>query len=214
MKSNKNKIIILGAGDLGLQMAHFITHYSNDEIVGWLDDSKEKGAMFYDKPILGGFAELANLNNYDAVCLGIGYKHLTFKNKLLKELESKKIKLYTFIHPTAYIDCSSKIEDGVFIYPKANIDQRVILRAGTIINNSAVVSHDSLIDRCTFIAPGVNIAGNVQIGESCFLGIGSTIIENIKIAKGVNLGAKTLICRDILEQGTYVGGPKLKKISK
>jgi sugar O-acyltransferase (sialic acid O-acetyltransferase NeuD family) len=214
MKRNKNKIIILGAGDLGLQMAHYITHYSNDEIVGWLDDTKKRGSLINDKPILGGFAELANLNNYDAVCLGIGYKHLSFKNNLLKELESKKIKLYTFIHPTAYVDCSSKIEDGVFIYPKVNIDQRVILRAGSIINNSSIVSHDSLVGRCTFIAPGVNIAGNVQIGECCFLGIGSTIIDNTKIGNSVNLGAKTLISKDILEQGTYVGGPKLKRISK
>lgn len=213
MKNGK-KVLIIGAGDLGRQFVHFITNYSNDIVVGWLDDTKQKGEKVFGKKVFGKVNELDSVKDkvYDYVAIAIGYNHLEFKNELIKKLRDKSIPQYTFIHPTAYVDSSANICEGVFIYPSATVDQRVIIQESTIINNNVVISHDSEIGRATFLSPSVAISGNVMIGNSCFIGTGSIIKDSIKICNNTQLGAGTLLIKDISVPGKYVGGPELRKL--
>lgn len=208
------RVIIIGAGDLGQQFYHFITHYSDDKVAGWADDTKRIGDKILDKPVMSGIKNLNQLdfNLFDSIALGIGYKHLNFKLDLIFKLKKDGFPLYTYIHPSAFVDKTAVIDDGVFIYPNVTIDQRVIIKSGALLNNNVVVSHNSVIESCSFLAPSVTTSGNVKIGRKCFIGTSSVIKDDVKITSSVQTGAGTLVINDIECSGTYVGGPKLRKL--
>lgn len=209
------KVLIIGAGDLGQQFYNFITNYSEDKVVGWVDDKKNIDELVLGIPVKSTIENLEQLdsNVFDCLAIGIGYKHLDFKYKLIEWLKKVGFSLYSFIHPTAFIDKTAFLDEGVFIYPNVTIDQRVRVASGVILNNNVVVSHDSNIESCTFLAPSVTTSGNVQIGHKCFIGTSTVIKDNVKINSSVQTGAGTLVIENIELPGIYVGGPKLRKIS-
>ena len=208
------KVIIIGAGALGQQFCHFITHYSDEEVVGWVDDKKKIGSQVLGIPVLSSIEKLNLLdsNLFDHLAVGIGYRHLEFKYDLILKLKKHGLSLYTYIHPTAYVDQSAILDEGVFIYPNVTVDQRVKIESGVLLNNNVVVSHDSIIGSCSFIAPSVTTSGNVQIGKKCFIGTGTVIKDEAKITSSVQLGAGTLVVNNLEHSGTYVGGPNLRRI--
>lgn len=208
----KNNVLIIGAGVLGSQFNHFINHFSENRVIGWLDDTKEINSLIEGKKILGGISDISAINGYDSVGLAIGYNHLLFKNQLIQRLIKKSIPIFSFTHPSSFVDFSAKIGEGTFIYPNATIDQKVTIGYGCIVNNNVVISHNSKIGTSSFIAPSVTITGNVNIGENCFIGAGSIINDSVSICDNTVLGSGSLVVDDILEPGKYVGGPKLRKI--
>jgi sugar O-acyltransferase (sialic acid O-acetyltransferase NeuD family) len=211
--NKSGEVLIVGAGDLGEQFEHFISNYSNDTVIGWVDDTKQKGDTIRGKTVFGRIESIDTIGiSYDYIAVAIGYFHLEFKAELIKEFQNKSIPLYTFIHPTAYVDCSSIIGEGAFIYPNATLDQGVTIKDGTIVNNNTVISHDSQIGSSSFLSPSVTISGNVSIGNKCFIGSGSIIKDSVQICDNTQLGAGTLLLQSIDQPGKYVGGPKLRKL--
>jgi acetyltransferase-like isoleucine patch superfamily enzyme len=51
------------------------------------------------------------------------------------------------------------------------------------------------------------MAGFVTIEEQVIIGINATIIDNIKICKKTQIGGGTVVIKDILTHGLYVGNP-------
>ena len=207
------KVVIIGAGDLGRQFLHLITNYTEDSVIGWYDDTLEKGIIIEGVEVKGSITDIElDREFYDEVAIAIGYKHLPLKQKLVNKLIKRNLRLYTFIHPTSCIDISAKIGYGCFIYSNCTIDSNVLVEPGVLINNAAVVSHDSKIGSCSFIAPGVCLSGFVQIKNCCFIGSGSIISDSVSICDSVILGSGSLVIKDIKLRGEYVGGPKLRKL--
>ena len=44
------KVLVIGSGDLGKQIAHYISDSSEYNIIGYIDDWKEKGNQIGDYP--------------------------------------------------------------------------------------------------------------------------------------------------------------------
>ena len=57
------------------------------------------------------------------------------------------------------------------------------------------------------IYPGVNISGNVRINDCVEIGTGTKIIQGKKIVKETVIGAGSVVVKDIVENGTYIGVP-------
>ena len=207
----KNKIIIIGAGDLGRQILHHLKSEENAIVIGWLDDTFKKGEVIDGVEVLGAIHDFKIFDTKTKFIVAIGYSALIFKNKLVNQLKNEGRQLYTFIHPSAIIDSTAIIEEGVIIYPGCIIDMNAIIKSGVLLNNGVIVSHDSMVNESSFIAPGVTIAGNVVIGKNCFIGLGSTIKDGVKITNEVITGSGANIFKDIKYSGTYTDNIKLKK---
>ena len=52
--------------------------------------------------------------------------------------------------------------------------------------------------------------GGVKIGQECFIGIGSVIVNNISVESRITVGAGTVVVKDLIDAGTYVGNPAKK----
>jgi sugar O-acyltransferase (sialic acid O-acetyltransferase NeuD family) len=208
------KVIIVGAGDLGLQFQHMIENYSEDRVVGWIDDTKNIGKKISGVKVIGKIEDLKTINSPTTIALAIGYKHSQFKLKLIKTLKNNSfIELYSFIHPSAFVDISARLEPGVVIYPNATIDMRVFIKSGTIINNTVTVSHDTVINQGVFLAPSVTVSGNVEIGQGCFIGAGSIIKDGVNIGNFNTFGSGSNIHKNVVEKnGTYISKTNLIKL--
>lgn len=211
--SEKERIAIIGAGELGKQAAHYILQNNKNkrlcEIAGWYDDTKEKNSCVEGYPVLGAIEDVIadyRDDKFDSLFIAIGYNHLEFKEFLIRELKNK-VHLINIISQNSYVDSTCVIGENIFIYPGAIIDKETVLEDGVTVNLGSIVSHNSNVGASTFIAPGVTIAGFSKIGKTSFVGVGSTIKDNITVCDNVIIGAGSLVVKDIQSPGTYIGVP-------
>ncbi|GAA3613978.1 acetyltransferase [Flavivirga amylovorans] len=203
------KLAIIGAGDLGQQIAYHVAQDNQFEVVGFFDDFAAQGTIVKQIKVLGKLKDVGNYfanKVFDEVIIGIGYKHLAFREDLYNSLKNT-IPFATFIHSSCYVDASCSIGKGVCIFPGTVIDQQVTIKDDVFINVSCTIAHDSTIDRHTFLSPRVAIAGFVNIGKRCSIGVNSTVIDNINIADDVQIGGGTVVIKQIEKSGLYVGNP-------
>ena len=102
----KRTLAIIGAGDLGQQIAHYaVTDNQYDKII-FFDDFAENSVINGHK-IIGKVNEIVaayKKNLFDELLIGVGYKHLNFRKELYLRFENE-IPFGKLIHSTCWIDC-------------------------------------------------------------------------------------------------------------
>lgn len=202
---------IIGAGDLGQQIADYAINDNHYDGVVFFDDYYDNNTKNNIK-VVGKLVDIEKAfmdKVFDELIIGIGYKHLEFKKKIYEQLKDK-ITFGKIIHSSSIISKSANIEEGCVIYPGCIIDINSVIKANTIINIGCTISHDSEVGKHCFLSPRVAIAGFVKINDECTLGINSTIIDNITITSKTKIGASALIIESITENGLYIGIPAKK----
>lgn len=208
----KQKLAIIGAGELGVQIANLASQGTNYDIFGFFDDIIKIGIKVDKYKVIGNTKEILysyDKGEFDVIIIAIGYKYLKDRKRLYLEL-FERIPFATIIHPTCIIDPSAIIGSGVVLYQGCIIDKNVIIKDNVLINIAVVVSHDSCIGAHSFIAPRVVFSGFVQIMECCFLGTGTIVVDNITVSSNNYIGAGAVIINNIIEEGVYVGNPAKK----
>ncbi|MFT6849648.1 MAG: sugar O-acyltransferase (sialic acid O-acetyltransferase NeuD family) [Sphingobacteriales bacterium] len=205
---------IIGAGHLGLQIAHFAINDGHYKQVVFFDDFATSTEIEGHK-ILGKLAKIPDSfksNKFDELFIGIGYKHMNFRSEVY-DIFKGKIPFGKIIHSSCWVDKTAIIEDGVIIYPNSTIDARVKVGQNVLVNLGSTISHDSEIGSHSFLSPQVAIAGFCSIGDKSILGINCTVIDNVKIIGCTQIGGGSVVIKNIESTGTYVGNParKLKK---
>lgn len=203
------RIAIIGSGHLGQQIAYHIHHDSSDKVVAFFDEFQPVNTLIDQIPVIGGNNDVITKyqqNEFDALLIAIGYKHMDSKKELFQNLYGK-VPFHTFIHSSCYRDPSAKIGKGSVIYPGCVLDQNVSIEENVLMNISCTVAHDSVIGRHSFLSPSVAIAGFVKVKEQCIIGINSTVIDNITIAAKTQIGGGGVVIKDIETPGLYVGNP-------
>ncbi|GAB2975149.1 acetyltransferase [Mucilaginibacter puniceus] len=199
---------IIGAGDLGQQIAHYAIadgHYT--EVVFFDDFTKSikiNGHEVIGKlsAINGAYAD----KQFDELIIAIGYKHLKIRKELYQQFAGT-IAFGKIVHSSSWVDYSATIEDGCVIYPRCAIDAKSTIKANTILNIGCTIAHDTVIGSHCFLSPRVAIAGFVNVEEQCIIGINSTIIDNINIKQNTQIGGGAVVIKTIESSGLYAGNP-------
>lgn len=200
--NNDKKLIILGAGGHGHVVAETAEFLGYD--VKFLDDSKTK-----DFDVIGKISDYKNYINDYSFFVAIGNNSL--RRKLFSELDGNETKIVSLVHPNAFVSPKSKIGNGTIVMPGAVINIGVTIGDGCIINTCSSVDHDCSIADFAHISVGAHLAGNVKIGRETFVGAGATVINNVHICPECMIGAGATVVKDIVESGTYIGVPAVKK---
>lgn len=199
---------IIGAGDLGQQIAHYGIADSHYTEVVFFDDfataDKINGHEVLGKvsAIKEAFAE----QRFDELIIAIGYKHLEVRKDLYQQFAGS-IPFGKIIHSTTWVDYSATIEDGCVIYPRCAIDAKSTIKSNTILNIGCTIAHDTVIGSHSFLSPCVAVAGFTNVEEQCIIGINSTIIDNLNIKQGTQIGAGAVVIKSIENSGLYAGNP-------
>ena len=204
------KIVIIGAGDLGQQIDHFVTTDNQFEVIGFVDDWQTKGSLANGKPVMGRIDDLPALYDkklFDEVLIGIGYKHFEFRKSIYNRFK-ETIPFASFVHSSCYVDPTAKIGKGVVIYPRCIIDRNAQIDDNVFINWGTGIGHDAVLESHSFIAAMVLIAGLAHVGEMCMIGNGTVTIDHIQIADSTTIGGGAVVVKNITEPaGIYVGNP-------
>jgi sugar O-acyltransferase (sialic acid O-acetyltransferase NeuD family) len=209
----KNRVAIIGSGDLAEQIAYHAEQDGGMEIIGFFDDFLEQGAIITKTTkaykILGGVEAIVPLYKkgiFDCLLVGIGYKHLAFRKAIFERFKGK-VPFANFIHSSCYVDPSCQLGEGVVLFPACTLDYGVTLGDNVLLNTGCTIAHDTTIGRHTFLSPRVALAGFVTIGACCNIGINTTVIDNICIEDEVQTGGGAVVIKNLPQRGLYVGNP-------
>lgn len=203
------RLAIIGAGDLGLQLANLARATGEYALAGFFDDTRSPGEMAAGAPVLGSVADIDAVfdeGTFSDLVVGVGYKHLAFRQALFGRF-SARIPFATLVHPSAIIDASCRLGPGTAIYPGCVLDMDAEVGANALLNAGCVIAHHSKVGAGCFLSPAVSVAGFVSIEPGCVLGIGTVVIDNVRIASGVRTGAGAVVTRDLEQPGLYLGIP-------
>jgi UDP-3-O-[3-hydroxymyristoyl] glucosamine N-acyltransferase len=105
------------------------------------------------------------------------------------------------------------IGDRVSIGANTTIDRGAIedtvIGDDVIIDNQVQIAHNVVIGSKTAIAGASAIAGSTKIGQRCIIAGGVGIVGHLEITDQVTVTARTLVTKNITEQGSYSAGTPL-----
>jgi sugar O-acyltransferase (sialic acid O-acetyltransferase NeuD family) len=205
------RVVIIGAGGHGSEVAAIIRHQSQNEhgpaLLGFVVDSeylpeRRDPAL----PILGDWSWFEKADRADlAVICAIGDPEL--RKRSVEKAQSLGLSFTNAISPAAHVLPDAKIGQGVMVFPHVVISRNVLLADHSIVNSGSTLSHDTSIERYGTISPGVHLAGNVSVGEGCYLGIGSSVIQRVSIGPWTTIGAGAVVVDDMPGNVIAVGVP-------
>lgn len=206
----KNNLIIIGAsghGKVAAEVAKNMNKWSN---IYFLDDDKSKESISNYK-IIGNVSMAYQYSNNSDYFVAIGDN--TIREKITKDLLSQNLSVVSLISPASTIASDTSVGIGTIVMAGAVINSGTRIGRGCIVNTLSSIDHDCLIEDYVHISPGVNLAGSVKLGYKTWIGIGASVINNISITNNCTIGAGSLVIKDIIDSGVYVGSP-VRRVSK
>jgi sugar O-acyltransferase (sialic acid O-acetyltransferase NeuD family) len=122
----------------------------------------------------------------------------------------KETKYFTFIHPTALILDSLKIEEGTFIGAYSILTTNIKIGKHALLNRGNQIGHDTIIGDYFSAMPGAIVSGNVTIYDCVYMGTNSSIKEKITVHSLTTIGSNATVVKHITEPGIYTGIPAKK----
>lgn len=205
----KGTLGIIGAGDLGQHIAHYAKMSDQFDEIIFFDDFQKPGSYNEYGLIAGNTSQIElfiNKQKIQHLLIGVGYNHMDARESFF-EMYAKLIHFPNLIHPSVYMDYTTKIGSGNILLPGCVIDKDSIIGNNIFLNPSCTLAHDNNIKDHSFFGPGVKTSGFVTIGKKCFIGTGTTTVDNLSIGDNISTGAGTVITKSISKQGTYIGAP-------
>jgi acetyltransferase EpsM len=207
--TDPHAIIIYGSGGHGKTLVDLMRLTNAFNIVGFIDDGRQKGDRVMGIPVLGGTQELTELANSgirQAVNAVGGIGNIQSRIQVFKRLKQAGFSFPTLVHPTAFVEPSAELSPGVQVFAHAYVGTQAKLGLGVIVNTGAIVSHDCQIANYANISPGAMLAGQVNIGEGTLVGMGATINLQVKIGDWVRIGNGATVKNDVPDSGIVRAG--------
>lgn len=153
-----------------------------------------------NEQVIGNFEDMINYNNLKKCDNFIALGDNKIREKKLKTLIDKNIKVITLIDKASFLANNIEIGKGSIVMPGCIINSNTKIGIGCIINTGSVIDHDCKIGDFVHISPGCKLGGEITIGKLSWVGIGATIINNISIGDNVKIGAGSTIYKDIRDR--------------
>lgn len=202
-------LIIFGAGDLAITMAHLFDAQDSYNVCCFVcDDGFANCTELLGRPVV----EISQLNKTqygDSLrgFLAIGYKNMNNRESLYKRLAGMGWEFVNYISESAHVDQSVDLGLNNAIFPNATIEHNVTIGNNNIIWSNATLCHQSTIGSHCFLASNSVVGGFAQISDSCFLGYSSVVNEKVIVKAHCTLGSLGFLKGNTQKAGTYVGIP-------
>ena len=184
------RVLVYGSRDFGSVLRRLTIQCGHD-FIGFIDD------WHTGEEVLGTFDTVRDSLPPGSceVVLGIGYKHLAARRKLLIDLHQRGYATCSLLHPAAVISPDARIDPGVAIMAGAIIDGNAVVEPGCVVWPGAVVNHDVRVGPNSFVSPNATLCGYVTLGESCFVGAGATVVDHTEVPDNTFIKAGSVYFR-------------------
>lgn len=211
----KKKILIYGAGQVGIMVSYILSYQNNIKLVGFIDDNiNMRGKLCEGVPIFSGDDDLIKLLNKGVsstiVTIGDNFRRFQLSSKL----EKMGFELINAIHPTAQISKKVNIGKGVIIGSYVNLYVNPSIGNNVFIGPSVTVSHDSIVGDNVLLSIGSIIGARVDIQNFAFIGAGATLMptgwgaaSRLNIGFNSMVGVGAVVIRDVPDSAVVAGVP-------
>jgi len=139
----------------------------------------------------------------------VGIGNPASRQKVVGELPAETV-FDTLIHPTAVMSQWVEVGAGSVICAGCVLTCQISIGEHCHLNLNTTVGHDCAFgDFCT-VAPGTNISGNCDFGMRVDVGTQASFRQNVRVCDDAVIGMGTVVVKDIVEAGTYMGVPAKK----
>jgi len=203
------RILIIGAGGLGKEIADLIRDIGDYEIVGFIDDDiNKKGTAVNNIPVLDSLEHLYKYKSVENAVIAIADPKI--KDRIYEKIKDMGFKFPNLVHPTVVMGSNVSMGKGNIICVNSFVSVQVKLHDFVTVNPQCGIGHDCEIHSFSTLYWNVSIGGSIIINRKCELGAKSCVIQGLHLAENVILGAGAVVVRNICEEGTYVGVPAKK----
>ena len=206
INSNIKKIAIIGYGGYAREIACNLQRHTYDFFVSktnydnYNNDFKKYNNIYCIDDI-----------NFDKYKILPAIGDPKTREKIVKTFP-KSIEFFTYIDKNAIIldENTIKIGKGSIINAGSILTTNINLGDFSHVNLNSTIGHDVVSGNYLTTAPGVHISGDTSIGKNVYFGTGSILRNKLSICNNVTIGMNSVINKDILEEGVYVGIPAKK----
>lgn len=198
------KIVIIGTGGFGREVADLILDSDEYQTIGFLDNDKEK-----HNTIINGYNVLGDddwLLDNKGMNVAIGIGNPKIKKSIIDKIRHL-VHFPTFIHSTVQIGSRSNIGMGCIITAGNIITCNIEIKNHVTINLSCTIGHDTVIDDYTTISPGANISGYVTLGKGVYIGTNAAILEKVSVGDWSTIGGGALVNKHVMSNVIVKGVP-------
>jgi len=124
----------------------------------------------------------------------------------LKVINSNDGSKIQFTH-TGNIIIENNVEIGPYCVVHRGTMDSTIIKRGVKLGAQNNIAHNNIIGENTVFAVGAITNGSVSIGKNCWVSSGALIRNGISICDNVVIGLGSVVTKDIIEPGVYIGSP-------
>lgn len=133
------------------------------------------------------------------------------RRKVMGSLKEDGVHFETIIHPTAYVDEESVLEEGCIIGSYCGISPECKLGKGVFLNAPMVIiGHNCILGDYVTCFPKSQISGGCKIGEAALIGSMAYLHENRKVGKEAVIAPGSVVMRNVDEKTHVIGNPAKK----
>ena len=205
------KIAILGTGGFARELATLIQDINKQkstfELLGFVDNSKEKGTIINGYTVIGNDEDINSTTEEIGLVLAFGDPIIKIKVK--NKFTNPLISFPTLIHPSVIIGDEKfvKIGEGCTICAGCILTTNIVVKNYVTLNLQCTVGHDTIINDYAAFMPSCNISGEANIAEGVYCGTGVKIINQTSVGEYSIIGAGAVITKAIPAKCTAVGIP-------
>lgn len=190
----KERIVLIGAGPLGVNAAHIVEQQGKFELAGFVDS---KGGEIAGYPVLGDDAILDSLIESGITCAVACIGDSRKRTAVSAELKRRGFRIPALAHPLADIGKGARIGEGAILFHGAFIGPNTVVGPYSVIEASAFVGHDVVLDEGVLLAARVTVGNHTQIGCCSKLELGASCASKLRIGKNCVVGAFSTLLASI-----------------
>lgn len=206
----KDKLVIIGAGEMGEIAYEYFTYDSPFEVVAFsVEKQFIKEPTLYERPVI----PLEELESYyspkDAqVFVAVTYTHFNrARERIYKEIKARGYHVTSYVSSKAFVWRNVEIGENCFIFEHNVLQHHVRVGDNVVLWSGNHVGHRSVIHDHAFISSHVVISGYCEVGSYTFIGVNTSVRDFVKIAADCIIGAGSVITKDTEPGNVYVGNP-------
>ncbi len=208
MRTEKPKLIIIGAGDHAKVVIATVEAEARYKVFGLLDDDESKHeTKWYGHQILGGDNQLESLRERGVSKAIVAVGENNRRAKLAQLAVKAGFELATAVHPTAVTLSGSVIGEGTVVLPHAYIGADAHVGSGVLLSVGAMVAHDCIVGDWCQLCPGARLGGHVRLGDYSLIGMGASVLPGVTVGRQAVVGANAAVIGDVPDSATAVGVP-------
>ena len=193
------KLIIVGAGDLGKELASMIEEINRIKpsylIMGYLDDDPGKiGTRYCGYDVLGNTGKLDEYADRTDICAAVTLQNGWDRKRVVENL-ARFESWDTIVHPKASVSATAKLGRGCLVYANAVISADTELKGFNICYFGSILCNDCEVEQYASLMTGVLVSDRARIGEAAYLASGARVFPSVTLGKRVRVSVGATVAR-------------------